>query len=381
MQTFDALKFLRSIMSIDSQTRNFAGVNAVQNMISELLTGWGFKVEQISHPGNNSGNLLVAEKETDSHHPWINFIGHADTVLSSFPIEIGPVIWKGSGIADNKGGVVTLLQTIWNLRNKDLPFNYRIIISPNEETGSPGFHANFKYWGESAFLNLGFEPALENDELIESRNGNRWYEVKLESLSAHAGRAPKGRMNLIHRISDFIQNLENKTEHDPKLKFNVTSIQTQNQKFNVIPDSVTFKMDVRFNSFKQRDYFHALIQEELKQLQKTCLISSAQTEASLTIEDDCPPMGASSEMDLSSIPYCMIHSGGAADINYYSNPNNYSIDGWGGRGAQLHSKEEWLDTHSIFERAKVLSLWLENIKKTEIRNKPDSVLNYHSSRL
>jgi hypothetical protein len=48
----------------------------------------------------------------------------------------------------------------------------------------------------------------------------------------------------------------------------------------------------------------------------------------------------------------------------------------------LHSKEEWLDTNSIFERAEVLTDWLQLLanKKTEIRIKPDSVLNYHSSR-
>ena len=136
------------------------------------------------------------------------------------------MIWKGSGIADNKGGVVTLLQTIWNLRDSNLPFNLRVIISPNEETGSPGFHDYFKQWGVEAFLNLGFEPALENDELIESRNGNRWYEIDLSSLSAHAGGAVKGRLNLIHRASQFVMNLENELKNYSKIKFNVTSLQT-----------------------------------------------------------------------------------------------------------------------------------------------------------
>lgn len=380
--TFEALKFLRSIMSIDSQTKNYAGVNAVQDMISALLFSWNFKVEQIAHPEGKSGHLLVAEKLTHPDSPWINFIGHADTVLPAFPIEIGPVIWKGSGIADNKGGVVTLLQTIWNLRNKKQSFNFRIIISPNEETGSPGFHSFFRSWGEKAFLNLGFEPALENDELIESRNGNRWYEIHLESLSAHAGRAQKGRLNLIHRASILIQNLEEHIESDPKLKFNVTSLQTQNQKFNVIPDQLTLRLDARFSSFKRREHFHTLLEDELSTLKQPCSISRTTVEYSLIIADDCPPMSASKEIDMTGIPYCSIHSGGAADINYFSTPDNICIDGWGGRGAQLHSKEEWLDTHSVFERAEVLSKWLENLfdKKTEIRNKPDFVLNYHSSR-
>lgn len=382
MKKFDALLFLRKLMSIDSQTRNFSGVDRIQDELKTLLIDWGFKVEFIAHPAGNAGHLLVATHISSFENEWINFLGHADTVLSSFPLVVGPVIWKGSGIADNKGGVVTLLQTLWNLKDLNLPFNYRIVISPNEETGSDGFHHYFRSWGQEAFLNLGFEPALENDELISTRNGNRWYEIKLDSVSAHAGRAMKGRLNLIHRASEFIEMLESELSDEPKIKFNVTSIQTENQKFNVIPDNLTLKLDARFGSFAHREKFHTLLETALYKMQLPCALTQTLVTSSYSIEDDCPPMGSSAEMEMGEVPYCFIHAGGAADINYFSNPNNFSMDGWGARGAQLHSKEEWLDTNSIFERAEVLTDWLQFLanKKTEIRIKPDSVLNYHSSR-
>lgn len=358
MKDFDALLFLRRLMNVDSQTRNFDGVNRVQEKIKALLMEWGFNVELIAHPEGNSGHLLVATRDPDIDFRWINFLGHADTVLSSFPLIMGSDIWKGSGIADNKGGVVTLLQTLWNLKDLNLPFNYRVVISPNEETGSDGFHNYFKSWGQDAFLNLGFEPALENDELISSRNGNRWYEIKLDSLSAHAGRAMKGRLNLIHRASAFIQSLEHELKDEPKIKFNVTSIHTDNQKFNVIPENITIKLDARFGSFAQREKFHTLLETELYKMQLPCELTQTQVQSSYTIEDDCPPMGSSGDLEMGEVSYCFVHAGGAADINYFSHPHNYSIDGWGARGAQLHSKEEWLDTNSIFERAELLCRWL-----------------------
>ena len=358
MKKFDALLFLRRMMNVDSQTRNFSGVNRIQEKLKTLLIEWGFNVELISHPQQNAGNLLVATMAKDIDNRWINFLGHADTVLPSFPLILGPKIWTGSGIADNKGGVVTLLQTLWNLKELNLPFNYRVVISPNEETGSDGFHNHFRSWGQDAFLNLGFEPALENDELITSRNGNRWYEIKLDSLSAHAGRAMKGRINLIHRASDFIQMLEHELEDEPKIKFNVTSIHTDNQKFNVIPDNVIIKLDARFSSFPQREKFHTLLETALYKMQLPCKLTQTQVNSSYTIEDDCPPMGTTGDLEMGEVPYCFTHAGGAADINYFSHPHNYSIDGWGARGAQLHSREEWLDTDSIFERADVLCKWL-----------------------
>lgn len=367
MKNFDALIFLRKLMSIDSQTRNFSGVNMIQDELKTLLIDWGFNVELIDHPEGNAGHLLVATQESSDEHEWINLLGHADTVLSSFPLVIGPVIWKGSGVADNKGGVVTLLQTIWKLKDLNLPFNYRVVISPNEETGSDGFHRHFKSWGQGAFLNLGFEPALENDELISTRNGNRWYEIKLDSVSAHAGRAMKGRLNLIHRASEFIEMLESELADEPKIKFNVTSIHTENQKFNVIPDNLKLKLDARFSSFAHREKFHTLLETALYKMQLPCSMTQTLVTSSYTIEDDCPPMGSSAELEMGAVPYCFIHAGGAADINYFSHPDNFSIDGWGARGAQLHSKEEWLDTSSIFERAHVLIEWLQVLAESKQR--------------
>lgn len=363
MIKFDALKFLIKILSIDSQTRNSHGVNEVQDSIEEVLKSFGYDIQRFAHPEGKSGDLLTAALVKNPSFPWINFIGHADTVLPTFPVQMGKKIWRGSGIADNKGGVVTLLQTLYSLKDKGLPFNYRIVISPNEEAGSPGFHDHFKEWGKTSFLNLGFEPALENDELIESRNGNRWYELKLSTLAGHAGRAPKGRVNLVHRVSELLMNLESTFCYDVNTKFNVTSIQTSNQKFNVITDEIILRIDARFNSFEGRNKFHHEFLGQMKRAERPCERTNINVNSSYTIADDCPPMSLVNVDFLSTIDLPSAHSGGAADINYFSTPENYSLDGWGGRGGNLHSKEEWLDVESMFERAKILTHWIDDLAK------------------
>jgi glutamate carboxypeptidase len=341
----------------------------VQNLIGEELERLDFSTRYYAHPEGKFADLLVGERIHSEYSPWINLIAHADTVLPSFNIEMGPHIWKGAGIADNKGGVVTLLQTLWNLKKSPLPYNLRVVISPNEEAGSPGFHELFGKWGKGAFLNLGFEPALENDELIESRNGNRWYEITLKGTSAHAGRAPKGRVNLLHRLSQLVLNLETTLVDDQRTKFNVASIETPNKRYNVIPDEVTVKIDARFNSFKGREKFHRALMDEMDLAKASCELTGSEVEVSFHIADDCPPMGLSETHCFNDLPFPFDHSGGAADINYFSTAENLSLDGWGGRGCQLHSKEEWLDIASIFHRAEVLSNWMRTLDRVVMMDK------------
>lgn len=378
---FNALSVLQDLLAIDSQTKNVEGVSRAQLQIGKQLESLGFSLSHFSHPEFKSADLLLGVKEYNPLYPWINFIAHADTVLPSFPLKLEGKIWSGSGVADNKGGVVTLLQTLHEL--PELPCNLRVVISPNEEAGSPGFHHLYREWGKTAFLNLGFEPALDKHELIQSRNGNRWYEIKLNSLSAHAGRAPKGRVNLIHRMAIFVNRLSMITNDFPGLNFNVTSVYTDNERFNVIPDALVMKLDVRFNSFNGVNYFHQALMEELKYMSRPCELTETEVKSEWSFDDDCPPMSVLNAELFEDFPFPLAHSGGAADINYFSTPTNICLDGLGGRGGQLHSKEEWLDTESVYERAKFLSKWIGKIlleDKTEIRNKPDSVLNYHSSR-
>lgn len=361
---FDALNTLKKLVAINSQTKELEGVRQVCLIIQRELEGRGFQVFFLPHPTGKYAELMYAIKVHSDSSPWINFIGHADTVLPPFEESFEGPIWRGSGIADNKGGVVTILQTLSGLEN--IPYNLRIIISPNEEAGSLGFHDHFRLWGEDSLLNLGFEPGLERGELISSRNGNRWYQVEFKGLSAHAGRAPKGRVNLLHRFCELTLRMEERLKHVDNVKFNITSLKTENERFNVIPDNVKFKLDARFDSFEGLDLFHNSLIQELEYASRKCSQTMGQTTYSWSLEDDCPPM-PKGEYNLGQLfPYPEAHSGGAADINYFATPFNTNIDGLGGFGGELHSKKEWVNIESLFERANNLAHFLNNFNSYSI---------------
>jgi len=375
----ESVEFLTKLVSIESQTKNKIGVNLVQTEIESVLLKMNFKTTRIPHPENLYGDLLVAERMSNfSQAQWVHLIGHADTVLASHLLKREKMRLIGAGVADNKGGVATLLYTLSQISHNDQIDHLRVVISPNEEIGSLGFHDIFRNFGKTSSLNLGFEPGLEEGEFIRSRNGNRWYEIKLTSTSGHAGRAPKGRINLNHRLAHFIVNLEKSLESYPNIKFQLTSLKNSTDRFNVIPDELIFKLDARFANFNDRDHFHLLLTNQMQIFSEPCEQTGISVQTELDIADDCPPMAGGDSLFDSLLPLPSTHSGGAADINYFSTPTSVNLDGCGGRGGMLHSKEEWFDLESMKERGDFLSAFL--LKRTEIRYKPDSVLNYHSSR-
>ena len=93
-----------------------------------------------------------------------------------------------------------------------------------------------------------------------------------------------------------------------------------------------------------------------------CHIANSQIIRSLKINDDCPPMPLKNNHEIFSSIYLrnllglenkeyeVDHSGGAADINYFSNTNNITIDGLGPRGFQMHSPKEYTLISDVLTR-------------------------------
>ena len=103
-------KFLQELVSISSGSADTKGVNTVQERIAAKLKALGFQVEMKANPKGEakSGHQLVATlKGADPR--FITLVGHADTVFEKLnPFQIMPDgnTAKGSGVSDNKGGLV-----------------------------------------------------------------------------------------------------------------------------------------------------------------------------------------------------------------------------------------------------------------------------------
>lgn len=369
---------------------NHPSPTAVQNQVREThaiianeLQQLGFQINWHRDPSGKTDDLLIAEKPSpDRKGDFVTFVSHIDTVLSV--IDAGPYreghsqidnqapvrLAHGAGIIDNKGGLVVLIESLREYLNANPkpPIGLRVVSSPDEETGSTAWHRLYQDIGTKSVAVLGFEPALEDGAIITSRRGNRWYNIHIQGIEAHAGRCRGEEINAAHEAATLITSLVSEVQKLKKqqgtplgegLSLHVGHIEGGRDKHNIVCGEVHIKLDTRFSSFHERDLIHHLIVDTL----------SKTNHSTFEIVDDCPPfdrdaqygdvvmqlLTALSESEGRNIQ--AVKAGGAGDVNHMSRPGLFIMDGLGPVGGRMHTVEEYIELESLSTRIAALSRW------------------------
>ena len=369
---------LKKLVEVSSGSNDVVGVTQVQNMISDELKNINFQTELIQSTTGKLGPLLIGTLKGKSSK-YITFIVHADTVFekssgfTTYQISNDGKTAKGPGVIDDKGGIVVLLSGLKEYLNKNSTPDYslRIISSPGEEIGTPEFLPLFKKYSGDSTLVLGFEPSLEDGSIIDSRRGNRWYNIKVIGREAHAGRAHKEGINACWELSKKLDLISKLTDYTKDITVSIGHIEGGKDKYNIVCGEASAKIDVRFSSTEARDKFH----KKFEKIMNHSLVLSASdkkpTSASFEITDETEPFSLNPE-SLKQIKtlkkliekhegrrVSSQKSGGAADTNSFSRYGLPIIDGLGACGGKMHTQDEYIELSSLNSRAKVLSGFLE----------------------
>lgn len=372
---------LEQITSISSETENVDGVNKVQKLLEHKLLELGLETQLIENPDKNinSGKLLTAHYRPEKKK-FITLVCHADTV---YPLTKNPFVNKddgkiyGSGIIDNKGGIIVGLYATQKLIEENLQledYGLRFICSPNEERGSPGLHKYFKEYAKSSDYILGLEPALDNGDIISSRKGNRWYDISVEGHSAHAGRNHCEGVNACSELAIQISKIHTLTDYSQDITVNVGKI-SGGEKHNIVSDKAYAQIDVRFPCFDTRALIGDKITNILEQRNVTNRKQTKACSVHYKITDDCPPLApTSSSKKLFNVYKDIIQKhenisiseravGGAADANYFSSEGKTILDGLGPIGKGMHTDNEYIEINSLQTRGDSLFDLIKHINK------------------
>ncbi|WP_394831545.1 M20/M25/M40 family metallo-hydrolase [Pendulispora rubella] len=364
---------MQELVRIPSGTRNVAGVDAVQERMAADLRKLGFSVQFQANAQGPSGKLMVATRRGDDAR-YITFVTHADTVFedgSSFEVTSDPSIAKGPGVIDAKGGSVVALLGLERFLQKKSKAHYslRVVSSPNEETGSSGFVETFRQFGQDSVMVLGFEPALDDGSIIESRRGDRWYQIRVEGKEAHAGRAHADGVNACHELSVKLDRIQRLTNYAQGVTASIGRMEGGQDKFNIVCGWASAKVDVRFATPESRDEVH----EKIGSILRESIVQSASGQAaatSFTLADDCPPLASNAASKrwietylgvlgtIETTPAGARRSDGAADVNYFAAKGTVVLDGLGPRGGKMHTRDEYIFLPSLESRAHALSEFL-----------------------
>jgi glutamate carboxypeptidase len=380
------LHFLKQLTDISSTTKDPIGVNRVQDTLTKKLQSLGFETKYYKNQQKVSGNALVAFYQGQTNE-CITLVGHADTVgrlTDKFHFHMDSIndLVTGPGIADDKGGLVVALTAIeYFLKANPRPYYSLLFVSsPNEEEGSIGFQELFRSIGKKTKFALGMEPALQDGSIINSRNGNRWYRMTLEGIASHAGRFGEAHLNAAHEMALKIGQIHSLSNEDEKVRVNVGSFHGGNGTFNTICEKAEVLIDMRFPCFHKREQLSHNLLEIFLNHQLSCPKTGRQVQMSYSIEDDCPPLNYNPDhqnliekyLDLINMEEAQMikatHSGGASDINYFSTPENFVMDGLGPIAGRLHTKQEYLVMSSLETRANALHQFLNHITQIDIKD-------------
>lgn len=377
-----AERFLKQLVNLPSPTAIQNQVRATHAIVASELEALGFKINWQRDPSGKTDDLLIAEKPSPIRKKFVTFVSHIDTVLSVE--ESGPYreshsqvenqapirLAHGAGIIDNKGGLVVLIESLREyLALNPIPvLGLRVVSSPDEECGSAAWHKIFQEIGAQSAAVLGFEPALEDGSIVTSRRGNRWYNINVQGIEAHAGRCHGEERNAAHDAARLIVSLVTGVETLKRrqgtalgkgLSLHVGHIEGGRDKHNIVCGSVRIKLDTRFSNFEERDLVHRLVLDSIQEIGNS----------SYEIVDDCPPfdrepryalavnqlLTALSESEGRSIQ--AVTAGGAGDVNHMSRPGLLVMDGLGPVGGRMHTVAEYIELESLGTRVITLANW------------------------
>ena len=373
---------------INSGSHNREGIDAMRGVLREAFEPLG---GAITDRDLKTGTYVTAagqqadvdyapalEIEVRPDAPiQIVLTGHYDTVFPKdfhfqAPKWLDDETLNGPGVADMKGGIIVMLEALKALEQHSAKDNvgYTILLSPDEEIGSPGSAPRLAQLGRKSHIGLTFEPALADGSLAGARKGSGNFAVIVKGRAAHAGREHHLGRNAITAMARFAARLDALNGQRDGVTFNMAKIDGGGAT-NIVPELSVGRFNVRMIETEDLAWISARIDELVAQTNGEDGITAELTggfsrppkpmaPANAQVFDWVKQAGALLGQE---IKWAM--SGGVCEGNNLWASGCPNVDTLGVRGGDIHSDREFVKTASFTERAQLAALILMKIASGE----------------
>ncbi len=324
------------------------------------------------------GKALHIAKRRDAK-PHVLLVGHMDTVYSpTHPFQelkkVSPTKWVGPGVADMKGGIVVLLKALEAFEKS--PFakelGWEVLITPDEEIGSPGSLPLLRACGGRSDIGLVFEPSFPDGALVSERKGSCKVIATAKGKAAHVGRNMLEGKNAICALADFITKASHLTDPDAGVFLNVGQIRG-GEAINVVPDFAIARIDIRASHLQSMQQ----LLDRLERLAQESLENNEGVPIHITYGVKSPPKAfdISTKQLFTSFQECgqvlgqslsWRATGGVCDGNKLAAIGLPTIDTLGVQGGALHSEDEYIDLPSLVMKSQLTALFLMRLASGSI---------------
>lgn len=303
--------------------------------------------------------------------------GHYDTVFpedSHFqhPIKQGTDRINGPGMADMKGGLMVMFMALAALERSDIAKNigYTILMSPDEEIGSPGSAVRLAELGRRSHVGLTYEPALADGSMAGARKGSGNFVLVIRGRAAHAGREHHLGRNAIAAMARFVTKLDALNGQREGVTFNIGKIDGGGAT-NIVPELAIGRFNTRMKHPEDTQWIKAEIDR---------LVSEVVAEDGITAElsggfSRLPkPMAPANETVFNWVKQAggllgqtirWTPSGGVCEGNNLWASGCPNVDTLGVRGGDIHSDREYMIVPSLIERARLSAVILMKLASGE----------------
>jgi glutamate carboxypeptidase len=354
----ETLKLLETMVGMDSPSPDKKLVDRFSRFVGSQFESIGGRVEYVL--SERFGDHLLARFNGGPSTEPVMLLGHTDTVFSEgeaarrpFRIENGRA--TGPGVFDMKAGIALMWSALKVLG--PLPRPVTVLLTSDEEIGSPSSRELILKEAASARAVLVLEPSLPGGALKTSRKGVGRFTIKATGRAAHAGIDPERGVNAIEEIAHQV--LELRRLSDVSRGTTVTAgIVQGGTRVNVVPAEAAVEVDVRVSDNEEA----ARISEAIRGLQPYLAGATLQIRGGI----NRPPMERTA--DTARLFTLAKHigtelgvsidegsTGGASDGNFTSAMGIPTLDGLGPIGGGAHSLDEFVDVTSLPERAALVA--------------------------
>ncbi|WP_257478198.1 M20/M25/M40 family metallo-hydrolase [Acidipropionibacterium jensenii] len=353
---------LEQLVRVESPSRDAAASRRITDLLAAWFAELGLVARRIQ---SASGVHLIIDDPGDGVGAPILLVGHSDTVWEHGDIETrvpwvhdGDVL-RGPGALDMKSGLVMIISALEQLRGvAHRPV--RVVITCDEESGSPTGEAICRQAAEGVAAAIGFECPHPDGALKVGRRGSTRLRVSVTGRAAHAALDPESGISAIDELVDQLVGVRGVIAEANRIKevlCNVGII-SGGSRANVIPDHAEAEIGLRFLEARSE----AFVLDRLTSL--TPIRAGARIDSEILTHRPTWAPKASDQDLLAEIAAAgaalgqMIEgrpAAGAGDTNLVGGPLGIpAVDGFGPMGGGAHAVSEHILVPTLFERLDLL---------------------------
>lgn len=371
-RSFEAqMNLLRQFCGINCGSRNVEGNQKVVALVDRVLDEIGADVEHIE--SEEYGTYIVARIKPERPEGKIILNAHLDTAFFDDRVEDHPFRIEGDyayglGVCDCKGGVVTILYGVKNMKEAGLLPNKEIVMIFNcdEEVGSAIGQQIFKREAKDAEAAICFEPARNQNGVLTVRRGLALGKIVVHGIAAHAGLDGGVGASAVRELANLIMKLTDRSDLSIGMNYNVAPISGGGNTV-VVADYAEASFCVPIDS---PEVFERTKRDVLEYLPTQGIVPGCTIETS--IEMEFPAMVRCEENvrlyekirfagELMGLALPEEKSSNPADCGFFSQLGIPVVDGLGPYMYNIHTVDEHMLIRTLTERTQLLGILLATL--------------------